>query len=176
MIHVQKLGDDPRHQRRVRLVVVGDQLHRAPEQSACGVGVLDPDLHRQESGLAVWGQRAGLTKVKADDEWFGGGRADRQKHKRQQAASQGTLARRILQVHGSHQNVAPVWPQWGCFGCRLCQGEFLISLLRHLIAPRAVRRGAAAIARDNAGLLALDVGVDTGHPGVDVVGQKALAQ
>jgi hypothetical protein len=46
----------------------------------------------------------------------------------------------------------------------LCQREFLVSLRRHLVASFAIGRSAAAIARDNAGLFALDVGIDSGHP------------
>ena len=37
-------------------------------------------------------------------------------------------------------------------------------------------RGAAAVAGDDAGLLALDVGIDAGHPGIDLVRTAALAE
>jgi len=51
----------------------------------------------------------------------------------------------------------------GQFNC-LCQREFLISLRRHLVAFRAVGGSAAAIARNDASLLAFHIAVDPGHP------------
>jgi DNA invertase Pin-like site-specific DNA recombinase len=62
----------------------------------------------------------------------------------------------------------------GC-GCpsgrgSLCEHELLISLRCHLVACCAVGGRAAAVARNNAGLLALNVGVESRHPGVHFVG------
>ena len=56
------------------------------------------------------------------------------------------------------------------------QRQFLVAVCRHLVAARAVGRGAAAVAVDDAGLFALHVAVDAGHPGVDLVGQQTDAQ
>src|SRR5437879_5467682 len=58
----------------------------------------------------------------------------------------------------------------------LPQPQLLIPLRRHLIAPCAIPRCAAAVAGDDAGLLALDVGIDAGHPGIDLVGQQAFTE
>src|SRR3954468_24930708 len=58
----------------------------------------------------------------------------------------------------------------------LPQPQLLIPLRRDLIAPGAVGRCAAAVAGDDAGLLALDVAIDAGHPGIDLVGQQSLAE
>src|SRR5438034_482090 len=55
----------------------------------------------------------------------------------------------------------------------LGQLEFGISACRHLVASGAVGGRAAAIARDDAPLLALDIAVDPGHPRVDFVGEQA---
>src|SRR5258708_5543083 len=59
---------------------------------------------------------------------------------------------------------------------RSCQREFPVTVRRDLVAAGAIRRGTATVSRDNAGLLALPVGVDAGHPGVDLVGQQTHAQ
>src|ERR1700730_5350009 len=53
----------------------------------------------------------------------------------------------------------------------LCQLEFVIGLCRHLVTPGAVGGRAAAIARDDRLLLALDVAIDPGHPRIDLVGE-----
>src|SRR5207237_7583540 len=55
----------------------------------------------------------------------------------------------------------------------LGQLEFGISACRHLVASGAVGRRAAAIARDDALLLALDVAIDPGHPRIDLIGEQA---
>src|SRR6266849_7144947 len=68
----------------------------------------------------------------------------------------------------SYRSRTCVWPST----C-LCQRELLISPQRHLVASRAVGGSTAAVACDDTGLLAIDVGVDTGHPGVDLVGEQA---
>src|SRR5437870_13573015 len=51
----------------------------------------------------------------------------------------------------------------------LPQPQLIIPLCRHLVASGAIRRRAAAVAGDDTGLLALDVGIDAGHPGIDLV-------
>src|SRR6266404_9131228 len=53
----------------------------------------------------------------------------------------------------------------------LPQPQLIIPFRRHLVASCTVGRRAAAVAGDDAGLLALDVGVDPGHPGIDLIGQ-----
>src|SRR6266446_5287868 len=58
----------------------------------------------------------------------------------------------------------------------LPQPQLIIPLRRDLIALGAIGRRAAAVAGDDAGLLALDVGIDAGHPGIDLVGQQPLAK
>src|SRR6188474_1782771 len=58
----------------------------------------------------------------------------------------------------------------------LPQPQLPIPLRRHLVAPCAIRRRAAAVAGDDAGLLAFDIGIDAGHPGIDLVGQHPLAE
>src|SRR6185436_19155973 len=55
----------------------------------------------------------------------------------------------------------------------LPQPQLIIPARCDFITPRAVGRGAAAVAGDDARLLALDVGVDAGHPGVDLVGKQS---
>src|SRR5881275_1843316 len=55
----------------------------------------------------------------------------------------------------------------------LGQLEFGISACRHLVASGAVGGRAAAIARDDAPLLALDVAIDPGHPRIHLVGEQA---
>jgi len=45
LVDIQQLGNDTRHERRVRLVIVGEQLHRPAKQPAFGIDILDPDLH-----------------------------------------------------------------------------------------------------------------------------------
>jgi hypothetical protein len=54
-VDVKKLGVDARHQRRIALVVVIDQLHLAAEEAAFGVLIFGPHLGRQQRGLAVAG-------------------------------------------------------------------------------------------------------------------------
>src|SRR5258705_3851327 len=58
----------------------------------------------------------------------------------------------------------------------LPQPQLLIRLRRHLVASRPISRRAAAVAGDDAGLLAFDVGIDAGHPGIDLVGQQPNAE
>src|SRR5580704_494805 len=65
-------------------------------------------------------------------------------------------------------------PRW--LNCRLSQRQLAISVCRHRIAVLAKRWMAAAVAHDLAGLLALDIAVDAGHPRVDLVHQQPLAQ
>ena len=56
----------PGNGRRVRLVIVIDQLDRSPEHAALGVGLLHPDLHRQQRRLADRRQAAGQRHAEAD--------------------------------------------------------------------------------------------------------------
>ena len=60
LIHVQELGVDTRRHRRIALVIVHDQLDRAPEQSAACIDVVAPDFQRDQSGFSPATQRAGL--------------------------------------------------------------------------------------------------------------------
>ena len=59
---------------------------------------------------------------------------------------------------------------------RSSQRQFAISVRRHRIAVLAKGGMAAAVAHDLAGLLALDIAVDAGHPRVDLVHQQPLAR
>src|SRR5215469_2570347 len=61
------------------------------------------------------------------------------------------------------------------FPLSLGQRDLAITLRRDGIAVLAKGRMAAAIAHDLAGLLALDIAVDAGHPGIDLVEQQPLA-
>jgi hypothetical protein len=58
----------------------------------------------------------------------------------------------------------------------LGQRKLVIALRRHRVAPRPIGRRAAAVPGDDASLLAFDVGVDPGHPGIDFVGQQPDAK
>src|SRR5882757_2069773 len=58
----------------------------------------------------------------------------------------------------------------------LLQPQLRISLRRDRVAAFAVGRCAAAVAGDDAPLLALDVAVDAGHPGIDLVGEQPDAE
>ena len=55
-----------RHEAGIGLVVVGDELHLAPEQVALGVDILDPHVEREQRGLAAAAERAGLRHAHAD--------------------------------------------------------------------------------------------------------------
>ena len=80
-------------------------------------------------------------------------------------------------AHDSEPVPHPTGPlQAGMTVNALPQPQLLIPLRRHLVAPGAVGRRAAAVAGDDAGLLALDVGIDAGHPGIDLVGQQPHAE
>src|SRR5262249_47255454 len=73
LVEVEKLGIDARHQRRIALIVVLDELHRPAEQAALGVDLvlqyLQPELHH----LAGAGVRAGERHAAADADRVGGG-------------------------------------------------------------------------------------------------------
>ena len=73
-VDLEQLGEDPRHGRRVALVVVIDQLHRPAQHPALGVGLLLPDLHRQQGSLAAGGEPAGQPHAEADLDRVGGAR------------------------------------------------------------------------------------------------------
>ena len=66
LVDVEQLGVDAGDQARVGLVVVGDELHLAPEQPALGVDVLHPHLQRDQRRLAAAAERAGLRHAHAD--------------------------------------------------------------------------------------------------------------
>jgi hypothetical protein len=74
LVHVEQLGVDRRHGRRIALVVVGHELDLAAEQAALGVHVIDPDLHGDQGRLAVGGQRTGLRHAQSDTDRIGGAR------------------------------------------------------------------------------------------------------
>ena len=65
-VDVEHLGVDARHRRRVRLVVVVDQLDRPAQQAALGVDLVLPDLHRQQGRFAAAGEPAGQRHAEAD--------------------------------------------------------------------------------------------------------------
>ena len=62
-----------------------------------------------------------------------------------------------------HENT-PCW-LLSCLG----QCQFAKLIVGNRVAALAIRGRTAAVARDNAGLLALDVLIDARHPGVDLV-------
>ena len=75
-VDLQKLGVDRRNLRRLRRVIVVDELDRATEQPAFLVGVIAPDLHRDERGLARAGETTGQRHAETDlDRFLGGERA-----------------------------------------------------------------------------------------------------
>src|SRR5712672_724892 len=63
--------------------------------------------------------------------------------------------------------------RWDCGA--LNQRQFAVPLCNNGIAVLAKRGMATAVAHDLAGLFALDVAVDAGHPRVDLVEQQSLA-
>ena len=89
LVDVQQFGDDTRHERRVRLVVIGEQFYLPAKQTSFGIGILDPDLHAQENRPGARGQPAGLADAHPEGEGFrclsGGAR---QHGGRQQAAGE----------------------------------------------------------------------------------------
>ena len=72
LVDVEQLGVNAGYQRRVGLVVVIDQLDLAAEQPARGVGVLLPDLHRDQGRFAGAGEPAGERHREADLDRLGG--------------------------------------------------------------------------------------------------------
>jgi hypothetical protein len=66
LVDVEELRIDPRHCRRVALVVIVNQFHRPAEQPSLGVDVLLPDLHREQRRLARGGDPASQTHAKPD--------------------------------------------------------------------------------------------------------------
>jgi hypothetical protein len=77
LVDVEQLGVDARNGRRIGLIVVEDELHRSPEQSALGVDLLFPDLHAEQRLLAVGGERAGQRHGEADGDRIAALRAGR---------------------------------------------------------------------------------------------------
>jgi hypothetical protein len=85
LVDVHQLRIDARHRRRLALVVVEDELDRAPEQPALGIDLLFPDLHADQRLLAVRRQRAGQRHREADLDrlaLLGGSRNRRQRQSR----------------------------------------------------------------------------------------------
>jgi hypothetical protein len=66
LVDVEELGVQARNVRRIRLVVVVDQLDRPIEQAALLVDVFFPNLRRQQRRFAVGRQRAGQVHAEAD--------------------------------------------------------------------------------------------------------------
>ena len=66
LVDVDQLRVDGRHQRRVALVVVIDQLDRPAEQAALGIDLVFPDLESEQPGLADDRKRAGQFHAEAD--------------------------------------------------------------------------------------------------------------
>ena len=89
VVHIKQFGKDAWHQRRIGLVVIGQQPDGATQQAALGVSFLHPDLHGQQCGLAVRRQRTGLAQIQPDGERFGRiGRARGKHGNRQQTAGE----------------------------------------------------------------------------------------
>src|SRR5215216_3500481 len=86
------------------------------------------------------------------------------------------LVRSSLSVFSNNKSRGVWVPAFAGTTMKLPQPQLLIPLRRHLVAPGAVRRRAAAVAGDDAPLLAFDVGIDAGHPGIDLVGQQPDAE
>jgi len=70
-VDAEQLGVDAGHVVGVALVVVINQLDRAPQQSAPGVDVVAPDFQGQQVLLAVGRDRAGQGHAEADLDWIG---------------------------------------------------------------------------------------------------------
>jgi hypothetical protein len=70
LVDIEQLGVDPRHRRRIGLVVVIDELNRPAQQTLLGVDVVLPDLHRQQCRLAGAGKPAGQRHAKTDRDRF----------------------------------------------------------------------------------------------------------
>jgi hypothetical protein len=66
LVDVEQLGIDRRRQRRVRLVVVDDEVDLAAQQAALLVDVLDPHLQCEQRRLAAGAKRSGLRHAHAD--------------------------------------------------------------------------------------------------------------
>jgi hypothetical protein len=73
-VDLEQLGVDARHWARRTLIVEVDELDRAPEQAALGVGLFLPDLHAEQRLLAVRRQRASQRHGEADLDWLPGRR------------------------------------------------------------------------------------------------------
>ncbi len=65
-VDIDQLGVDPRHVRRIALVVIEHKLDRAPEQPALGVDVVTPNLQRRQHLLAGRRHAAGQCHAEAD--------------------------------------------------------------------------------------------------------------
>jgi hypothetical protein len=72
LVDVEQLRVDPGHRRRLRLVVVVDELDGPTEEAALLVHVILPELHGQEGGLALRGEASGQSHAEADLDRIGG--------------------------------------------------------------------------------------------------------
>src|ERR1700722_9269316 len=72
MVDVEQLGVDAWHVRGIALVVVKYQFDRTPQQSTLRIDLVGPDLRRQDTRLADYGEPADERVRKADGNWFGG--------------------------------------------------------------------------------------------------------
>ena len=66
LIDLEQLGVERRNLRRVRLVVVVDELDRPAEQAALGIDVVAPDFHGDQGRLAAGTERPGERHGEAD--------------------------------------------------------------------------------------------------------------
>ena len=92
LVDIEELRIDARYRRRVRLIIVVDELDRPPEQAALGIGLLLPDFHAEQRLLAVGGERTGQRHPKSDLDRFAGLRGSvarnrRRRHEREQDSS-----------------------------------------------------------------------------------------
>jgi hypothetical protein len=71
IVDIEELGVDARNRRRVRLIVVMDELDLAAKKPAFGIDFFCPDLRAEQGLLAVGRQRTGQRHAEADLDWFG---------------------------------------------------------------------------------------------------------
>ena len=111
-VHVQQLRVDARHGGGIRLVVVEHQLHRAAQQTAFGIDLFFPDLHRKQRGLAVRREAARQRHAEANGDGFfvrpSRREAGENEHSRAQGAAEPTRY---------HSEVPPVRMLPASYGC-----------------------------------------------------------
>src|SRR5215471_16370987 len=66
LVDLQQLCVDPGHRRRIALVVVMDELDRAAEETALGIDVVLPNLHREQRRFARGSEPTGQSHAKAN--------------------------------------------------------------------------------------------------------------